>query len=165
VRQKLYYLAGVSGLAFFALPFIHPFGPVKQPHSPELLAGVQWDDSAVLPMFERACQDCHSERTRWPVYSYLPLVSWAVEKDVAAGRRHMDLSRWDQYSMDQKRDLLARIGVEVRNHQMPLPRYLLLHPEARLSEAEIQAIYEWTKAQRRALRNNQQVPGNKPDRG
>ncbi len=71
----------------------------------------------------------------------------------------MDLSRWDQYSTDQRRDLLARIGSEVRNHQMPLPRYLLLHPEARLSEAEIQIIYEWTKAQRRAMRSQSGING------
>ena len=57
---------------------------------------------------------------------------------------------------NEKRDLLARIGAEVRSRQMPLPRYVLLHPEARLSDAEIQAIYEWTKAQRRALRNQRE---------
>jgi hypothetical protein len=68
----------------------------------------------------------------------------------------MDLSLWNQYSVDQKRDLLARIGAEVRNRQMPLRRYVFLHPEARLSEAEIQVIYEWTKAQRRAMRNQRE---------
>ena len=68
----------------------------------------------------------------------------------------MNFSHWDQYSVDDKKDLLARIGTEVRNHQMPLPRYLMLHPEARLSDADIQVIYEWTKAERRALRNTRE---------
>jgi cytochrome c len=150
-------MAAISALAF---PFIHPFGPVRQQHSSSaLLTGVSWDagdkpqdNTRVLQLFERACQNCHSERTQWPLYSYLPLVSWALEKDVADARQRLDLSHWDQYSVDQRRDLLARIGTEVRNHQMPLSRYVLLHPEARLSDAEIQAIYEWTKAQRRANR-------------
>ena len=128
------------------LPLIHPFGDVKAAHSPEPLAGVH-------PLIERACQNCHSERTEWPRYSYLPLVSWAIEKDVAEGREHLNLSHWDRYSADDKRDLLARIGTMVRNRQMPLPRYLLLHPEARLSDEETQAIYEWTREQRRALRS------------
>lgn len=154
MTKKYCLLAAISALA---LPFVHPFGPVKQQHSPTLLPGVSWnnpsDDPRVLLLFERACQNCHSQRTQWPLYSYLPVLSWALEKDVAEARQHMDLSRWDQYSDEQKRDLLARIGTEVRNHQMPLPRYLLLHPEAHLSEGEIQIIYEWTKAQRRAIRN------------
>jgi hypothetical protein len=76
-----------------------------------------------------------------------------LEKDVAQARQHLDLSRWDQYSTEQKLDLLARVGTEVRKREMPLRRYVLLHPEARLSETEIRVIYEWTKAQRRALRN------------
>jgi hypothetical protein len=131
---------------------VHPFGNVRRQHSTDLLAGVQLDNSTVLPLMERACQNCHSQRTEWPLYSYLPAVSWALEKDVAEARQHLDFSRWDQYSTGEKRDLLARMGAEVRNHRMPLSRYVLLHPEARLSEAEILAIYEWTKAERRAIR-------------
>jgi len=124
-----------------------------------LLPGVERDDPRALALFEKACQNCHSQRTEWPLYSYLPLVSWALEKDVAEARRRMDLSRWDEYSMDEKRDLLARIGTEVRKREMPLPRYLLLHPEARLSEAEIEIIYQWTKTQRRAMRNQAGIGG------
>jgi cytochrome c len=140
----------LPAVAILALPLIHPFGPVRQERSSVLLPGVQ--DPQVLALMEKACQNCHSERTQWPFYSYLPLASWALEKDVADGRQHMDLSRWDQYPVESKRDLLARIGTEVRNRQMPLPRYLLLHPEARLTDAEIQFVYDWTKAERRTLR-------------
>jgi cytochrome c len=137
-----------------ALSLIHPFGPVKEQHSQALLTGVQWEDPRILRLFERACQNCHSQRTQWPFYSHLPLVSWALEKDVAEARRHMDLSQWDQYSPEQKEDLLARIGAEVRSRQMPLPRYVLLHSEAHLSDAEIQLIYQWTKSERRALKKS-----------
>jgi len=151
--KHYYWLAAIPVLA---LPFVHPFGPVRQQRSTALLPGVQWDDARALTLFERACQNCHSQRTEWPLYSYLPLVSWALEKDVAEARQHMDLSRWDRYSIEEKRDLLTRIGAEIRNHQMPLSRYLLLHPEARLSEAEIQIIYEWTRGQRHGLRTQRE---------
>src|SRR5580698_11485086 len=99
--MKLLLLAGVGALA---LPFVHPFGPVRQQHSRAQLPS----DPLVLPLLEKACLNCHSEQTRWPLYSYLPLASWALEKDVAAAREDMDFSRWEQYSADQKRDLLAR---------------------------------------------------------
>jgi cytochrome c len=146
MTKKLFWLPAISVLA---MPFVHPFGPVRQQRSSNALPEVP---SAI----ERACQNCHSQRTQWPLYSHLPLVSWALEKDVAEARQHLDLSRWAEYSLEDKRDLLARIGTEVRNRRMPLPRYLLLHPEARLSDAEIQGIYEWTKAQRRAARNERE---------
>ncbi len=139
-----------------ALPFVHPFGPVRQQHSADLLPSAQATSSQVLPLLEKACQDCHSRRTHWPAYSYLPVLSWPLERDVAEARQHMDLSQWDRYSVDQKRDLLARIGAEVRNRQMPPQRYQLLHPAARLSEAEIQIIYDWAKAERRTYRKDRE---------
>jgi cytochrome c len=138
----------LATLAGITLPLIHPFGPVRQQSSSAMLPG----DAAVRPLLERACANCHSEQTKWPLYSQLPLLSWAIEKDVAEAREHMNLSHWEQFSAEQKRDLLARIGTELRSRQMPLPRYLVLHPEARLSDAEIQAIYEWTKSERRKFR-------------
>lgn len=149
MKQLCWLIAGCT----LALPWIHPYGPVRRQDAAGLPVDVQEDGRHVRAVLERACQNCHSQRTQWPAYSYLPFVSWAVERDVAEGRRHMDLSRWDRYSTQQKQDLPARIGAEVRNRQMPLRRYVLLHPEARLSESEIQAIYDWTKTQRRALRN------------
>jgi hypothetical protein len=132
----------------FVMPLIHPFGDVRGKRSEVALKGVD-------PLIERACQNCHSERTEWPAYSYLPFVSWAIEKDVAEAREHLNFSQWDRYSTDDKKDLLAQIGVMVRNRKMPLPRYLMLHPEARLSDQEIQAIYEWSKNQRRGLRSGE----------
>ncbi len=128
-----------------ALPFVHPFGDVRERTTSIPLAGVH-------PLIERACQNCHSERTEWPKYSYFPLLSWAIEKDVAEGRARLNLSHWQKYSVDDRRDLLARIGTEVRNRRMPLPRYIVLHPEARLTDEEVQTIYDWTRDQRRALR-------------
>jgi hypothetical protein len=149
MKKKLFWSPAVFLMAF---PFVHPFGAVKQQHAPSQLA----TDAAVFALLERACLNCHSQQTQWPIYSYLPPLSWAIEKDVADARQHMDFSRWNVYSADEKRDLLARIGSEVRTSQMPLPRYLLLHPEARLSKEERQVIYEWTKTQRRALRNERE---------
>jgi hypothetical protein len=75
-----------------------------------------------------------------------------VENDVRNGRSHLNLSRWSDYSVQERRDRLTAIGAAVRNHAMPLPRYLYLHPEAKLSDGEIELVYQWTKSERRRLR-------------
>jgi hypothetical protein len=138
-----FFLAPAAGVLL--LPLIHPFGPVRQQHSDATLPSI--------PAISSSCQNCHSERTEWPLYSYLPGVSWLLERDVAEARAHMNLSRWAEYSNEQKKDLLARIAAEVRSHEMPPARYIMLHPKARLSDAQVQEIYEWTKSQRRNLRS------------
>jgi hypothetical protein len=51
--------------------------------------------------------------------------------------------------------LLGEIGSAVRNRKMPVQRYLLLHPEARLNDIERQQIYLWTRTERSRLRKRQ----------
>ncbi len=127
-------LAGVAVLGA-SLSLIHPAGAVKeQASTAHLLAGAEVD-AGTIKILERSCQNCHSERRQWPWYSYVAPLSWMIEADVNTGRSHMNLSRWSSYSVDQQRDILTRLGVEVRTRQMPLPRYLQLHPDARLSQA------------------------------
>ena len=79
-------------------------------------------------------------------------MSWMVEKDVRDARSHMNLSRWNDYDSEHRIQILAEIGSLVRNHQMPPQRYLLLHPEARLSDTETDQFYQWTRAERKRLK-------------
>jgi len=102
-------------------------------------------------MLSQKCGDCHSDNTRWPLYSRIAPSSWLVERDVAQGREHMNLSSWEKYSIDNRVDFLAKIGTQLRQGKMPLKRYLLLHPEARVSESERKLIVDWTKSERRRL--------------
>jgi hypothetical protein len=70
---------------------------------------------------------------------------------VHEGREHLNLSSWEHYSIDNRIDLLGKMSSQLRQGKMPLKQYLLLHPEARLSEAERKLIVDWTKTERRSL--------------
>ena len=63
----------------------------------------------------------------------------------------MNLSRWSLYTIEERVDLLSKISTQLRLHQMPLKQYLLLHPEARLSDSERKLIIDWAKSERRRL--------------
>jgi hypothetical protein len=108
-------------------------------------------DSGTLALIERGCQNCHSQKTEWPWYSHVAPVSWLLARDVQQARLHMDLSRWQDYTADERLRLLSEIGIAVRNRKMPVERYLLLHPEARLTDIERQQLYRWTRAERNRL--------------
>lgn len=144
-------LLGTAIVGTLAL-FIHPFGNVKatNPAKP-LFSGAQIDPP-VLAIMRRSCASCHSEQTAWPWYSYLPPASWMVEKDVRDGRDHFNMSHWDEYSADKRMEIMSEISVMVRNKQMPLPRYLWLHSDAKLGETDIRLMDRWSHAERRRLR-------------
>jgi mono/diheme cytochrome c family protein len=144
--------AGVAVLVMAALSLVHPWGDLRaaSPGGAALLSGSS-APGEVRALFAQKCGDCHSPNTRWPLYSRIAPSSWLVEHDVHRGREHLNLSRWEQYSIDERIDLLSRIGTQLRQRKMPLKPYLLLHPEARLSDAERKLVIDWTKAERKRI--------------
>jgi Haem-binding domain len=94
-------------------------------------------------ILDRACHDCHSNETRWPWYSHVAPLMWGVAWDVNEGRRHWNLSDW-RFSTEEGADLLDEMCTEVKRATMPLPRYVWLHPEARLRAQDVQRLCAWT---------------------
>jgi hypothetical protein len=137
---------------------IHPFGRVKGSSAEPLLNGASIDGVS-LERLRESCGNCHSEQAQWPWYSYVAPASWLVEKDVSEARAHMDLSRWSRYSGEERIMLLTAIGAVMRTDAMPPKRYRVLHPEAALSGAERQALYEWAQGARAVERAKVALPG------
>jgi hypothetical protein len=138
-------LVGLMG----GLSIITP--PVRSVHAGDpLLQGAQIDPQ-VISILVRSCGDCHSEATHYPWYSYVAPVSWLVESDVAGGRRHLNLSRWSEYPVQRKERSLSEIANQVKDREMPLPVYTWIHRGAKLSTADIDAVFQWTQAERNRM--------------
>ncbi len=105
----------------------------------------------VKDILGRACMDCHSNRTRWPWYSYVAPVSWLVADDVEHAREHYNLSEWGKLKPKDADHTLDEMCEEVEEGAMPLASYRWMHAQARLSEQDVQAICAWTQAERRRL--------------
>ncbi len=124
----------------------------RRPEKPvSLVEGVS-DDPAVSAILARSCQDCHSERTRWPWYGHIPPMSLMLSHDIKEARSHMDFTLWTRYSPDDKRQILTELSAAVRNNQMPPSRYLWMHPDAGLSTEEAALLSAWTRSERHKLR-------------
>ena len=145
--------AMISFFLLFVLAFVHPFGNAKVANpSKQLMVSAQIEHP-VLEVMKRSCQNCHSEQTVWPLYSHMAPISWLIEKDVQDGRSHWNMSNWEQYSIDERQDILSQIGPMIRNKKMPLPQFLLLHPEAKLSDADVELLYQWSRLERKRLKS------------
>ena len=143
----------VSGIALIAISsqLVHPFGAIKAQRSDKPLLLDSSFDPQVVRTIEKSCQNCHSERTEWPWYSYVAPMSWMIENEVQRGRSHMNLSHWNGYGPETRQEILSKMAILVRNRAMPPPRYLLLHPDAKLSDAEAAYLYQWARIERKRL--------------
>jgi hypothetical protein len=103
-------------------------------------------------IIDRACRDCHSNDTRWPWYSNVAPVSWFVVDHVNHGRRHFNYSDWAQYAPEDAERILMNTCAFARKETMPMPSYLVMHDEARLSDPDVTALCDWTDTVRRLAR-------------
>ncbi len=97
----------------------------------------------VQEVLKRACYDCHSHETRWPWYSRIAPFSWIIVGHVKEGRKELNFSRWNRYSVRKQRRKLEQIPEEIFSDHMPPRSYLWLHPEARLTPTEKGNIENW----------------------
>ncbi len=107
-------------------------------------------------ILDRGCRDCHSNDTRWPWYSNVAPVSWFVIDHVNHGRSHLNYSDWARYDRSEANRLLEGICALARKDEMPLPSYLRVHHEARLTDADVAALCEWTDLARRQAQDSVQ---------
>ena len=112
------------------------FFPVDRTNPP-VTREIAWDSPETRALAERACFDCHSNETKWPFYAYIAPMSLVVANDVTEGRDRLNFSEWDRPNED-----FGEISKVVTGGEMPLAQYLLLHPEARLTEVEKQQLLD-----------------------
>jgi hypothetical protein len=108
--------------------------------NPPVERELAWPSPEVELLARRACFDCHSNETAWPLYSRIAPLSWLITYDVLEGRDKFNIStRVSEADLDAD-DLREEIAEVIRDGEMPPGRYIPLHPEARLSAAEAELL-------------------------
>lgn len=102
--------------------------------NPPVVSTPEWDSERTREIAERACFDCHSNETVWPWYSRIVPFGNLLEKDVHDGRGVLNFSEWEQSCCTQEQ--VDDMAETVNTKEMPLPYYIILHPEADLTNAE-----------------------------
>ena len=105
----------------------------------------------VANVIRTSCFDCHSNETRWPWYTEIAPVSWLVANDVHSGRNHLNFSEWGKYTKSKRVLKLGQIYEQVSKNEMPLSKYLYMHPNAKLSSADRDSITSWTEQEQDRL--------------
>jgi hypothetical protein len=102
----------------------------------------------VKAILKSSCFDCHSDHTRYPWYNTITPVNYWLNDHIKDGKKHFNVSQWDEYSDKKKDHKLEELAEEVGEKEMPLPSYTWTHGDADLSQDQIDAILSWVKIAR-----------------
>ena len=148
VLKGLKWLAVAVMVVLVAVQFIGPArsNPVVA-ESQSIQAHLQVSPP-VAAILDRSCNDCHSNKTRWPWYSNVAPLSWFVIDHVNHGRSHLNLSEWGRFDRREAGEMLGAVCKEVQSGAMPLSSYTPMHPGSRLSPEDVKLLCDWTTSER-----------------
>jgi hypothetical protein len=121
------------GIVLFALIQLVPYG--RSHKNPPVVQEPNWD-AQTRAIAKKACFDCHSNEVVWPWYSNIAPVSWLVQRDVDEARRKLNFSDWSRSPET------GEIAEVLQEGEMPPAQYKLMHPAARLTDAEKQTLIQ-----------------------
>jgi len=99
----------------------------------------------VMKILKKSCYDCHSFKTKWPLYSYVAPISWYVSANVHDGRKALNFSIYKDIPKDIKKARLKRFQKVIALNLMPKSDYTLIHKNAILSKKEKEILINWAK--------------------
>ena len=135
----------VVGLVLFAVLQIFRPGIPAKPATAEIQAPQE-----VKQVLVKNCYSCHSDERRLSWFDQIVPGYWLVRHDILTAREHLNFSTLGaKPAAAQKATLYEAVNM-VQLGAMPLPRFLSLHPDARVTPQELNTLKTylapWTPA-------------------
>jgi len=90
-----------------------------------------------------SCYDCHSNNTYYPWYNKIQPVAWLMEDHINEAKGELNFSEFGDYSKRRQKSKLKSIMSQIRDDEMPLWEYTVMHSDAKLSEKDKEILEEW----------------------
>lgn len=135
------------------IQFIHPaknISTLKSPNDIAVLHNVSPNVSAIL---NKACNDCHSNNTRYPWYNNIQPVAWWLDHHVQEGKGELNFNEFATYPLRKQYHKLEEMEEMVKEGEMPLRSYTLIHTEAKLTDQEKETLINWANSIRSEMKS------------
>jgi hypothetical protein len=135
----------VAGIVVFALlQTVRPSIPAK-PTTAELQAPPE-----IKRIIDKDCYSCHSDQRRLSWFDQIVPGYWLVRHDILTAREHLNFSTLGSKPPAVQKATLYEAVNMIQLGAMPLPSFARLHPEAKVTPAELTTLKAylapWTPA-------------------
>ena len=94
-------------------------------------------------ILKRSCMDCHSNNTVYPWYDRIQPVTWWVTNHIRNGKRHLNFDNFATMRIAMQKKRMEDCLEQLKNDEMPLSSYTLIHRDAILSPSDKDTLSRW----------------------
>jgi len=142
---------GIVIIGFIVIQFFRP-GLNVSTKVPEANITAHYATSeSVQYILKNACYDCHSNNTEYPWYSKVQPITWFLADHVLKGKKKLNFDEFYTYPLKKQDHKLEELIEVVRDNEMPLKPYPVMHTDARLTEIQKQQLIDWAKGIREQI--------------
>ena len=146
MRKKWIIVITSLVLVIAVIQLFQPAKNISKSASPDEIVFHVTIPAIVKKKLVNACYDCHSNNTRYPLYSNVAPISWMIGNHIRNGKEKLNFSDWANYDKRKQLKLLTEICDVITDGEMPLKGYVFMHSLALLNEKEITELCNWTEA-------------------
>lgn len=125
------------------IQFIRPSRNLSANLSPNDISHHYKVSDTVAGILQRACNDCHSNNTRYPWYTNIQPVGMWMQHHVNEGKNELNFSEFATYTAKRQNHKMEEVAEQVKKGEMPLNSYLWIHKDARLTDQEKEILISW----------------------
>lgn len=138
-------------IALIVIQFIKPQKNQSTQKSSNDISTLAAVPANVQTVLDKACNDCHSNNTRYPWYSNIQPVAWWLANHVKEGKGELNFSEFTSYSPKKQARKLEETIEMVKEGEMPLNSYTWTHKDAVLTNEEKLALSSWADELRKSI--------------
>ncbi len=147
-------IALATGIVIIAIQFMQPARNKSGQVLRADFARIYPVPANVQSILQNACYDCHSNNTRYPWYSNIQPMAWMMARHIKNGKAKLNFSDFGSNSTRKQISKLKGISNQIKDEEMPLFSYKLMHGNARLSQDEKTLVMNWMQQTADSLSNN-----------
>ena len=132
--------------ALIVIQFIHPKKNKNEGPQPNYIGNNYNIPEDVKTILAKACNDCHSNNTRYPWYATLQPVHWWLEKHVKDGKKHINYDEYTNRPLRYQYHKMEETIEMVKEGEMPLNSYTWTHKDAKLTDEEKSKLTGWAQS-------------------
>jgi Haem-binding domain len=139
-------------LAFILIQFFRPAKNIAEGISASDITKIYAVPQDVQTVLKTSCYDCHSNNTNYPWYNNIQPVAWWLKNHIDEGKRELNFSEFAAYRIGRQYKKLEEINEQVKEAEMPLESYTLIHGDAKLNEQQKLSLASWVSALRDSIK-------------